>query len=72
MNQIFVKKIALPAKVKGMAVEIQDDFFIFVNENLSLKAQHCAADHELRHVKLDHFYNEDPVVINELEVVADL
>ena len=72
MNQIFVKKIALPAKVKGMAVEIEDDFFIFVNENLSLKAQHNAANHELKHVELDHFYNDDPVVINELEVVSDL
>lgn len=72
MNQIFIKKIALPAKVKGMAVEIEDDFFVFVNENLSLKAQHRAADHELRHVKLDHFYNNDPVIINELEVAAEL
>lgn len=72
MNQIFVKKIALPAKVKGMAVEIEDDFFVFINENLSLKAQKYAADHELQHVKLNHFYNDDPVIINELEVAADL
>ena len=55
-----------------MAVEIEDDFFVFINENLSLKAQKYAADHELQHVKLNHFYNDDPVIINELEVAADL
>lgn len=46
---------------------VQDDFFVFVNTVLSPECQQRAARHELQHIKKDHFYNSEPVVVNELE-----
>ncbi len=46
---------------------MQDDFFVFINSCLSPEAQKEATMHEVRHIKLDHFYNQDPVVVNEME-----
>ena len=44
-----------------------DDFVVFVNDALCPDAQREAAEHELRHTRLDHFYDDEPVVISELE-----
>lgn len=67
MNCIFIKGAELPAKVRGAVAMVQDDFFVYVNTVLSPECQQRAAQHELRHIKRDHFYNQEPVVVNELE-----
>lgn len=45
------------------------DFTVILNSNLSDPIQRGALAHELRHIDLDHFYNEDYVAQNEFEVV---
>lgn len=68
MNRIFIRRLALPGTVRGCVVTApDDDFVVFVNECLCPDAQRAAAEHELRHIRLDHFYDEEPVVISELE-----
>lgn len=54
--------------MRGVAVAApDDDFVVFVNDALCPDAQREAAEHELRHIRLDHFYDDEPVVISELE-----
>lgn len=68
LNRIFIRRLALPGTVRGCVVAApDDDFVVFVNECLCPDAQRAAAEHELRHIRLDHFYDEEPVVISELE-----
>ena len=68
MNCIFIRQLSLPGTVRGVAVAApDDDFMIFVNDALCPDAQREAAEHELRHMRLDHIYDDEPVVINELE-----
>lgn len=42
-------------------------FDIYINANLPEEWQRQALDHELEHIRRDHFYNEDPVWLNEQE-----
>jgi transcriptional regulator with XRE-family HTH domain len=41
-------------------------FDIYINSRLPDKCQETALTHELEHIKKDHFYNYDSVVINEM------
>lgn len=68
MNQIFIRGIELPGSVRGVTVKNgDDDFIVFINTCLSPQVQTAATIHEIRHIKKDHFYNQDPVIINEFE-----
>lgn len=67
MDRIFIRGIALPGSVRGASVKVGDDYVVFVNTNLCPAAQNRAARHEIRHIRLDHFYNQEPVIINEME-----
>lgn len=67
MNQIFIRGIDLPGSIRGVTVEENDDFFVFINTCLCPETQAKATAHEIRHIKADHFYHDDPVVINEME-----
>lgn len=68
MNCIFIRQLSLPGTVRGVAVAApDDDFMVFVNDALCPDAQREAAEHELQHMRLDHIYDDEPVVINELE-----
>lgn len=68
LNRVFVRGLSLPGSVRGVSVAApDDDFIVFVNDTLCADAQKAAAEHELRHIRLDHFYDDEPVVISELE-----
>lgn len=68
MNQIFIRGADMPGKVRGVTVAApDDDFMIFVNSNLCPETQRRAAAHELRHIRQNHFYDDEPVVVNEME-----
>lgn len=68
MNCIFIRQLSLPGTVRGVAVVApDDDFMVFVNDALCPDAQREAAEHELRHIRLGHIYDDELVVINELE-----
>lgn len=68
MGLIFIRGLKLPETVMGVTVPDQDgNFNVYINIGLSEEERQKTADHELRHIEKDHFYNCDPVIINELE-----
>ena len=70
MKEIIIHKLPLPTKVRAMTIpDSNGDFTVILNSNLSDPIQRGALAHELRHIDLDHFYNEDYVAQNEFEVV---
>lgn len=69
MGQIFIRGVELPGKVRGVTVKIGDDFFVLINTCLCESVQRKAVKHEIQHIKKDHFYDEKPVIINELEAI---
>lgn len=68
MYDIYVRYVALPYKTEAVVLPNDDTTFdIYINTQISQKKQKEALKHEIRHIKKDHLYNEDPVVINESE-----
>lgn len=71
MQDIFIRGLELPAKVKGVTVIDNDsNFNIYINTLLCADIQRQAVRHELIHIKRDHFYDCEPVIYNELEASA--
>ena len=67
-NYIFVRMIALPVSVPAVTIPNDDGTFnVYINADLPELIQNRALEHELEHIRLDHFYNEDPVAQNEAE-----
>lgn len=65
---IIVRYISLPYTVFGITVPNDNgDFSVYINSKLSDKKKKEAVEHEIKHIKLDHFYDNNPVELNELE-----
>ena len=71
MESIIIRGIELPPKIKGVTViDGEGDYNVYINTLLSPEAQKRTQKHELTHIIKDHFYNDDPVIINEMEANA--
>lgn len=67
-SYIFVRLIPLPVTVPAVVIPNDDGTFdIYINSVLPQELQHKALEHELKHIRKDHFYNDDPVWLNEEE-----
>ena len=67
-SYIFVRLVPLPIAVRAVGLPNDDGTFdIYINADLPEELQHKALEHELEHIRRDHFYNDDPVWINEQE-----
>lgn len=67
-SNIIVRLISLPVTVRAVTLPNDDGTFdIYINTNLPEELKQKALDHELGHIRKDHFYNEDPVWLNEEE-----
>lgn len=67
-SNIFVRTIPLPIAVRAVTLPNDDGTFdIYINANLPDELQQKALSHELGHIHQDHFYNDDPVWLNEQE-----
>ena len=67
-SHIFVRIISLPKAVHAVTIPNDDGTFdVYVNSNMPEELQHRWLNHELRHIRKDHFYNDDPVWLNEQE-----
>lgn len=67
-SYIFVRHIQLPGTVRAVTLPNNDGTFdIYINSTLPEELQQKALDHELKHIRKDHFYNSDPVWLNEKE-----
>lgn len=69
MNDVFTVAIPLPPSVQGMVATTPDgDYQIFINAGYSLEKQREIFDHEMRHILLGHYQqNERPIAIQECE-----
>lgn len=67
----FVRYITFPARVDGVTIPNDDGTFdIYINQNLCPEKQIATLQHELAHIKADHFYDDiDPV--DQIEAQAD-
>lgn len=67
-SNIFVRMVLLPETVRAVTLPNDDGTFdIYVNSSLPDELQDRALEHELEHIRRDHFYNDDPVWVNEKE-----
>lgn len=67
-SYIFVRTVPLPLAVRAVTLPNEDGTFdIYLNANLPDELQQKALNHELRHIRKDHFYNDDPIWLNEKE-----
>ena len=67
-SNIFVRTIPLPIAVRAVVLPNDDGTFdVYINANLPEELQQKALAHELEHIRRDHFYNDDPVWLNEQE-----
>ena len=65
-TNIFVRTVVLPEAVRAVVLPNDDGTFdIYINEHLPRELQQKALEHELIHIRRDHFYNDDPVWLNE-------
>lgn len=67
-TDIFIRLLALPLAVRAVTLPNEDGTYdIYVNEELPAELRQRAAEHELRHIQQNHFYDYNPVWINEME-----
>lgn len=68
-SYIFVRHLRFPSdRVRAVTIPNDDGTFdIYINSRLPEELQKKALEHELKHIRKDHFYNEDPVWVNEEE-----
>ena len=68
MGDIFIRIIKL--STPGVTVlDADGNYNVYINEDLSEEERRKVADHELEHIKQDHFYSDKPVA--ECEKEAD-
>lgn len=67
-SNIFVRSVPLPEAVRAVTLPNDDGTFdVYINSCLPDECQQKALAHELEHIRKDHFYNDDPVWLNEQE-----
>ena len=67
LYDVFIRTAALPCAVKAVVVPNDDGTYdIYVNSSLSGDEQLDAMQHELCHIKENHFENAEPIVLSEL------
>ena len=70
MTDTYVRLVPLPVKVEGVTLPNDDGSFdIYINARLSPARQQQTLEHELRHIRRDHFYLDMPV--SRMERQAD-
>lgn len=57
MDDVYVYCISLPM-VKGVTVMKRGDYIVFINESLSIEERKKTLEHEIRHIKFNHLYND--------------
>ena len=68
MGDIIIRLVNLPAAIRAYTLtDYNDDYNIYVNNALNSIEQQKAVDHELKHIKEDHFYRDTPVSQDEQE-----
>ena len=68
MGDIIIRYVRLPASIKAFTLtDNNDDYNVYVNDALNCIQQQRAIDHELKHIKGDHFFRQTSVTTDEKE-----
>jgi len=66
MIEHYIRLIELPIAVEGVSVPNNDGSFdIYINSRLSPAMQQAALEHELEHLRREHFYIDLPIDVME-------
>lgn len=70
-DEYYIRRLPFPNRSVRAATFPNDDgtFDIYINTLLSESEQQRALEHELRHIRLGHFYSDAP--LSEKEAEAD-
>lgn len=69
MNRVFFRLIPLPMAVKGVTIPDEEgDYTVIINENLCPESRKRALEHEISHIKQNHF--SDMITVEEAEMNA--
>ncbi len=69
MNDIYIRRVQLPATIKGATVKDSDDNFnVYINELLCPQVMQATINHEMCHIIRNHFYTEQTAVQLEKDV----
>ena len=72
MTDYFVRLVPLPRAVEGVTVPNDDGTFdIYINSVLPEAKRQAVLQHELRHIKGDHFYREMPIELMERQAEGE-
>lgn len=68
-DEYYIRRVPFPNRSVHAATYPNDDgtFDIYVNALLSESEQQRALEHELRHIRLGHFYSDAPLAEKEAE-----
>lgn len=67
MNDVIVRFLDMPTTIKGMTVLDEEGYYnVYLNPRLASNMQNETLEHELRHIKEGHFY-DDAMDIKEKE-----
>ena len=62
MTDYYVRYVSLPKRVEGVTIPNDDGSFdIYINSRLSPARRRETLEHELRHIRAEHFYLEMPI-----------
>jgi len=65
---LYLRSIELPSTVHAITVIDPDGSFnIYINASLERERKEKAWAHEYCHIKKNHFYDFEPVIVNEIE-----
>lgn len=65
---IFVRMVPFPEHVRAVTIpNVDNTFDIYINSSLPEEWKEIALKHELNHIRMNHFYNDDSVSENEAE-----
>lgn len=68
MADIFVRYVDFPRTVRGVTLPNDDGTFsVYLNAILTETMQRKTLAHELAHIRMNHFYDCEPVIVNERE-----
>ena len=70
MTDTYVRLVPLPVKVEGVTLPNDDGSFdVYINSRLSPARQQETLEHELRHIRREHFYLD--LDVSSMERQAD-
>ena len=62
MTDAYIRLVSLPPRVEGVTLPNDDGSFdIYINARLSPARRQETLEHELRHIRGDHFYLDMPI-----------